>query len=161
MRQEQLYQPHPRTPVIQRPQLNPLIASGSPKNLNLQNGIQVEPRILNAVFSHHPSTLNPESTAAKPLSTPLYGSVQSPKVIGQGIRVYGGRTGQAIGAINARIGTGQAAQNVIMENSGESRQSVQSVFGTKTIPTRPNYHFFGTDSRQDVSRSKSPPSQAS
>lgn len=59
MRQEQLYQGQSINNEPQGYNGNPMLAVGSPKNINMQKGYQVQPQVLNAVFTNNASQLNP------------------------------------------------------------------------------------------------------
>lgn len=155
MRQEQLYQPQPITNDLQGYPANPILGVGSPKNINVQKGYQVQPQVLNAVFTNNGSPLNPEANTLKPLSTPIYASLQSPKNLNQVGSNFSAPSTPNVGAISTSLNL--TGQHNLVQNMVDSNRSNPPVFGSRPTPTRPNFHFFGDDSRQNPTRSISPP----
>lgn len=127
--------------------VNPIITAISPKNTTVQNNFPIGATPINYSYSHQSNPLNPEANIIKPVSVPVYSTLQSPKQISFANSRIG--VGGFIGPVNTSAGFENQAMQVQNIESGTNTIEINKRFSTggKIIPTRPNYHFFGAGSR--------------
>lgn len=81
--------------------------------------------------------------------------MQSPKNLNPVSSNFSVPSTPTVGAISTSLNI--AGQNNLAQNMVDSNRSNPPVFGARPVPTRPNFHFFGDESRQNAARSMSPP----
>ena len=134
-----------------------LSTAGSPKNIN-QFAAYMFPTSSTQIQSSYHN--NPEVIVSKPISVQVHSSiqglnmirqVQKQQTIGTAQNVGANLDHQVLGLQQYKPGSSSHNINNPSLNTAQNIQYQRIIDNKRVIPSRPNFHFFGSDSRQNIS----------